>query len=143
MKTKIFKWALAALCILGSLVACNKDLNMDGADTTTLRVSLTPAPSVISASGDSFTAAVVINQGLNQEVPWTVSVDNNPSWVHVELTEVERTFIGTYGGDEAVYKVNGITVTIDPNTTGVKRMANLRFTVSDNSSIVYTLNQAQ
>ena len=143
MKRKIFKWALAALCILGSLVACNKDLNMDGADTTTLRVSLTPAPTLISASGDSFTAAVVVNQGLNQEVPWTVSVDNNPSWVHVELTEVERTFIGTYGGDEAVYKVNGITVTIDPNTTGARRIANLRFTVSDNSSIVYTLNQAQ
>jgi len=143
MKMKIFKWALAALCILGSLVSCNKDLNMDGADTTTLRMSLTPAPSVISAAGDSFTAAVVVNQGLDQEVPWTVSVDNNPSWVHVELTEVERTFTGTYGGDEAVYKVNGITVTIDANTTGAKRMANLRFTVPDKSSIVYTLNQAQ
>ena len=143
MKMRIFKWALAALCILGSLASCNKDLNMDGADKTTLRMSLTPAPSVISAAGDSFTAAVVVNQGMDQEVPWTVSVDNNPTWIHIELTEIERTFVGTYGGDEAVYKVNGITVTVDPNTTGAKRMANLRFTVPDNSSIVYTLNQAQ
>ena len=37
---------------------CDKDLNMDGADTTSLRVSVTPAPGTISAAGTSFTAAV-------------------------------------------------------------------------------------
>ena len=143
MKKNIIKWALFLLCFAGMAVACEKDLNLGAADTTSLRVSLTPAPGTIVAGGDSFTAAVVVNQGMQFEVPWTVSVDHNPSWISVETTTLDKTFTGTYGGDEATYQVKGIKVTVAPNTTGAKRSANLRFTVSDNSSIIYTINQAQ
>ena len=61
----------------------------------------------------------------------------------MEKTTVERTFTGTYGGDDATYTVDAVRVTVDANTTGAKRMANLRFTVSDQSSVIYTINQAQ
>ena len=143
MKKNIIKWTLLLLCLAGMAVACEKDLNTGAYDTTTLRVSLTPAPGTIVAAGDSFTAAVVVNQGMEFEVPWTVSVDHNPSWISVETTTLDKTFTGTYGGDEATYQVKGIKVTVAPNTSGAKRMANLRFTVADNSSIIYTINQAQ
>ena len=143
MKKNMVKWALALLCLAGMAVACEKNLNMDGADTTSLRVSLTPAPGMIVAAGETFTAAVVVNQGMEFEVPWTVSVDHNPSWIKVEKTTLDKTFTGTYGGDEASYTVDGIKVTGSANDTGAKRMANLRFTVADNSSIIYTINQAQ
>ena len=143
MKKNIIKWALFLLCLAGTVIACEKDVNMGAADTTSLRVSLTPAPGTIVAAGDSFTAAVVVNQGTKFEVPWTVSVDHNPSWVSVETTTLDKTFTGTYVGDESTYQVKGIKVTVAPNTTGAKRMANLRFTVADNSSVIYTINQAQ
>jgi|BioPla2DNA2_1021312.scaffolds.fasta_scaffold03957_7 hypothetical protein len=143
MKMTTLKWFLPVLFVLGMAVACDKDLNMDGADTTSLRVSVTPAPGTIPAAGTSFTAAVIVNQGQKFEVPWTVSVDNNPSWITVETTTLDRTFTGTYGGDDASYTVAGIKVTVSPNETGAKRMANLRFTVADNSSVIYTINQAQ
>ncbi len=143
MKKNIIKWALFLLCLAGTAVACERDFNLDAADTTTLRVSLTPEPGMIVPGGTTFTAAVVVNQGLEFEVPWTVSVDHNPSWITVETTTLDKTFTGTYGGDDATYQVKGIKVTVAPNTTGAKRTANLRFTVADNSSIIYTINQAQ
>lgn len=143
MKKNIAIWALLLLCLVGTAVSCEKDPNFGAADTTSLRVSLTPAPGTIVASGETFTSAVVVNQGMEFEVPWTVSVDHNPSWVSVETTTLDKTFTGTYGGDTATYQVKGIKVTVSPNTTGAKRTANLRFTVSDNSSVIYTINQAQ
>ena len=143
MKKNIAIWALLLLCLWGTAVSCEKDVNLGAADTTSLRVSLTPAPGMIVAAGETFTAAVVVNQGMEFEVPWTVSVDHNPSWIKVEKTTLDKTFTGTYGGDEASYTVDGIKVTVSANDTGAKRMANLRFTVADNSSIIYTINQAQ
>ena len=97
----------------------------------------------IPRKGGSFTAAVVVNQGLEFEVPWTVSVDFNPSWISVENTTLDKTFTGTYPGDTATYTVKGIKVTVAANTTGAKRTANLRFSVADNSSIVYTIEQSR
>lgn len=143
MKKNIAIWTLLLLCMMGIAVSCEKDLNFGAADTTSLRVSLSPAPGTIAASGASFTSAVVVNQGSNLEVPWTVSVDHDPSWITVETTTLEKTFEGTYSGDDATYTVAGIKVTVSPNATGAKRTANLRFTVADNSSVIYTINQAQ
>lgn len=143
MKKNIAIWALLLLCFAGMAVSCEKDPNYGAADTTTLRVSLTPVPGTISADGGSFTAAVVVNQGLEFEVPWTVSVDFNPSWISVENTTLDKTFTGTYPGDTATYTVKGIKVTVAANTTGAKRTANLRFSVADNSSIVYTIEQSR
>lgn len=143
MEKKRILWLLPVLFMLGMLTGCEKDLNMGAADTTSLRVALSPEPGTIPAEGTTFTSAVVVNQGQNFEVPWTVSVDNNPSWVSVESTTVERTFEGTYGGDDATYTVAAVKVTVSANATGVKRTANLRFTVSDNSSVSYTITQAQ
>ncbi len=141
MKKNILKLILSLLLILGTTVACDSDLNMDGADTSSLRVSLTPAPEIISANGTTFTAAVVVNQGQNFDVDWTVSVDHNLSWISVETTKIDKTFTGTYSGDDATYTVSGIKVTVQPNETGINRMANIRFTVSDNSSVIYTIYQ--
>ena len=143
MNKNIIKCALLIICLAGSATACNKDLNMGVADTTSLRVSLTPVPGTIPTEGGSFTSAVVVNQGMEFEVSWTVSVDFNPSWVSVENTTLDKTFTGTYAGDTATYTVKGIKVTIAPNTTGLKRTANLRFTVADNSSIIYTIEQSR
>ena len=143
MKKNIVIWAMLLLCVMATAVSCEKDLNMGAADKTSLRVSLSPAPGTIVAAGTTFTSAVVVNQGTDLEVPWTVSVDHNPSWITVETTTLEKTFEGTYGGDEATYTVAGIKVTVSPNDTGAKRTANLRFTVADNSSVIYTINQAQ
>lgn len=143
MKQNIIKWALLLLGVALIAASCDKDYNTDGEDTTSLRVSLTPAPGTIVSEGDVFTAAVVVNQGKKREVPWEVSVDNDPSWVSVTRTTLEKNFTGTYTEDTATYTVEGITVTVSPNTTGNKRMANLRFTVKDGSSIIYTINQAQ
>ena len=142
MKMTTLKWFLPVLFVLGMAVACDKDLNMDGADTTSLRVSVTPAPGIISAAGTSFTAAVIVNQGQKLKFPgrcpWT-TIRHGLRLRRQHWTEP----YGTYGGDDASYTVAGIKVTVSPNNTGAKRMANLRFTVADNSSVIYTINQAQ
>lgn len=143
MKSNIFKSILLILSIAFAMVSCDNDINMDGADTTSLRVSLTPVPATVSAEGDTFTSAVVVNQGNKMEVKWEVSVDNDPSWVTVKRTKVNSSFTGTYGGDTATYEVDAVEVSVAPNTTGAKRTANLRFTVADNSSVIYTISQAK
>ncbi len=141
MKHSIAKAALLLLCLAGVACGCTK-VSTEGMDTTTLRISVTPEPGLIPAAGTTFTSGVVINKGMEFEVPWEVSVDFSPAWVHVEKTTKTSQFVGTYGGDDREYEVAAIQVTVDANDTGAKRMANLRFTTDGGGSIVYTINQA-
>lgn len=123
--------------------SCSKEVDLTAADTFSLRVSLTPEPGVIPVEGKTFTSSVVVAQGMNMQVEgWTVSVDNAPSWITVSKTRTTGSFVGTYAGDDATYDIDGIDVTVSANTTGAKRMANIRFTVPDGGSIIYTINQA-
>ena len=139
MKKIISIIAAAALCL--GLVSCNKNLVPDGADTTTVRVSVTPDPGTIPAAGSSFEAVVVVNQGLDVNVDWTVSVDGNPDWVSVSTKKIATHFTGTYAGDDKDVEQNGIACTVSANTTGKKRSAVIRFTTKNGWSDIYTLNQ--
>lgn len=141
MKHMIKRAALLILCFAGLFCACTKE-NTEGMDTTTLRISVTPEPGLIPAAGLNFVSGVVVNKGMEFEVPWEVSVDFNPSWIHVTKTTKTSHYVGTYAGDDADYEVAAIDVTVDPNDTGAKRTANLRFKTDAASSIVYTINQA-
>ena len=132
--------ALALLC-LGS---CNK-YNLDGADLKTLTISYgTDGNSLpaISASGELLTKVVVVNQGgVNRDIDWEVSVDNNPSWISVEKTSVTTQFTGTYAGDDVDVEHKAVNIDVQANDTGAKRTAVIRFTVADGSSISTVLTQ--
>ena len=139
---KIFAIALAAVLCLG-LFSCTKDGGFpDGADLTSLRISLTPDPGTIPVTGAEFEAAVVVHQGPNLDVPWQVSVDGDPSWVTVSKIRYKSQFTGTYSGDDVEVEKDGIACAVLPNSTGKKRSANIRFTVADGRSIIRTINQA-
>ena len=138
---KIFAIAFAAVLGL-CLLSCSKEQFPEGADLTSLRVALTPAPSAIAAAGGSFEAAVVVNQGPNLDVPWEVSIDGSPSWITVQKIRYKSQFTGTYAGDDMEVEQDGVACGVLPNSTGKKRTANLRFTVKDGRSIIYTITQA-
>lgn len=140
MKTaiKIFTLLLLAL----GLAACQEKMP-EGADLKTLRVALTPAPEVFSNLGGVAACAAIVHEGalLNQE--WTVSVDNNPDWITVEKIDYDSSFTGTYEGDDKVVTVPGVRISVEPNTSSVKRTAYLRFSVADGGSITYLINQSR
>ena len=138
---KIFAIILTAAFCFGA-VSCNKDVIPDGADTTTLRISVTPDPGTVPAAGTEFDAVVVVNQGVSFSVPWTVSVDGDVAWVSVSPKDITTQFTGTYAGDDTELVQKGINCVVAPNLTGKKRSVNLRFTVENGSSTVYTINQS-
>ena len=110
---KIFAIFFAALCL--SAVSCDKNLVPDGADTNSLRMSLTPEPGNIPVSGSGFEAVVIVHQGLNLNVDWTVSVDGDPAWVSVSTKDITTHFTGTYAGDDADVVQKGIDCTVGQN----------------------------
>lgn len=136
---KIFALLFAALCL--SAVSCDKNLVPDGADTNSVRMSLTPEPGNIPVSGGGFEAVVIVHQGLNLNVDWTVSVDGDPAWVSVSTKDITTHFTGTYAGDDADVVQKGIDCTVAANLSGKKRSAVLRFTVANGASVTYTINQ--
>lgn len=137
---KIVNILFVAAALL-ALAACNKDAYPDGADLSSLRIALTPDPGTISASGKTFEAVVIVAQGPRTSVEWSASVDFEPDWITLSEKEISTEFVGTYGGDDRTLTQKGISVTVSPNTSGVKRSATLRFTTKDGGSISYTLNQ--
>ena len=136
---KIFTILAAALCICA--VSCEKNIIPDGADTNSVRMSLTPDPGSIPVSGSSFEAVVIVHQGISLNVDWTVSVDGDPAWVSVSPKDITTHFTGTYAGDDADVVQKGIDCTVAANLTGKRRSAVLRFTVANGASVTYTLNQ--
>lgn len=144
---KIFEIAALALAGVLLLSSCQKNDWLGGADTTTLSMSYdldgNTLP-VIPAAGKTFTKAVVINQGsVNRDIDWTVTVDNEPSWVSVSKTTVETEFTGTYGGDDRTVQHKAVEIKVDPNDSGAKRSCVIRFTVADGSSISTVLTQSK
>ena len=138
---KIFVIAFAAILGLGML-SCTKEEFPEGADMTSLRVTLSPEPSAIPAAGGSFEAAVVVNQGPKLDVPWELSVDGSPSWIQVSKIRYTSHFTGTYNGDDVDVEQDGVSCTLSANETGKKRVVNLRFTVADGRSIIYSVTQS-
>ncbi|MBO6168889.1 MAG: hypothetical protein J6O51_02850 [Bacteroidales bacterium] len=139
---KIFAIAIAAVLCLGTF-SCTKDgAYPEGADMTSLRVSVTPDPGTVPAIGSEFEAAVVVHQGPVLDVAWNVSVDGNPDWITVKKIRYKSNFTGTYSGDDVEVEQDGIACAVLPNGTGKKRSANIRFTVDDGRSIIRTINQA-
>lgn len=138
---KIFAIAFAAILALGVL-SCSKEEFPEGTDMTSLRVSLTPEPAPIPAAGGSFEAVVIVNQGPKLDVPWEVVVDGSPSWVNVSKVRCKTHFSGTYNGDDMDLEQDGVSCSLSANTTGKKRTANLRFTVADGRSVIYTVSQS-
>jgi hypothetical protein len=138
---KIFAIAFAAVLGLGVL-SCSKEQFPEGTDMTSLRVALTPEPSAIPAVGGNFEAAVVVNQGPKLDVPWELSVDGTPGWVTASKIRYKSHFTGTYSGDDMDVEQDGVSCTLSANTTGKKRTVNLRFTVADGRSIIYTVTQS-
>ena len=134
--------ALALVCF--SAASCQK-VNLDGADTKTLTISYDLDGNSIanfSAAGEEVIKAVVINQGgFKRDIDWTVAVDNAPDWIAVEKTTVTTKFTGTYGGDDADVIPKAVKITVQPNTSGVKRNDVIRFTVADGGSISTTVTQ--
>lgn len=122
--------------------ACSKE-EPSGADTQSLRLSLTPVPEVISATGGSFESIVVVHQGNTLDIEWDATVDFEPDWVSLNKIQLTGTFEGTYEGDDVSYTHDGIKVTVSPNQSGKRRIAALRFTVSDGSSIIYIITQSK
>ena len=80
---------------------------------------------------------------MTLNVPWTVSVDGDVSWISVSKKDITTHFTGTYAGDDTDVVQSGISCVVAANLTGKKRTVNLRFTVADGSSIVYTLTQSK
>lgn len=141
MKNSIAKLAaIALMCICFG--ACTKETPF-GADTQSLRLSLTPAPGIIDAAGGSFQAIVVVHQGSTLDVAWDATIDFEPDWIVLGKVQLKGEFEGTYEGDDASYLHEGIQVTVSPNHSGVRRNAVLRFTVSDGSSAIYTITQSK
>ena len=138
---KIFAILFAAVfCFAFS--SCSKDEFIpDGADTNGVRMSLSPEPGNIPASGSEFDAVVIVHQGINLNVFWTVSVDGDPAWVSVSPKDITTHFVGTYAGDDADVVQKGIGCTVAANLTGKRRSAVLRFTVANGASVTYTINQ--
>ena len=85
---------------------------------------------------------VIVHQGLSLNVDWTVSVDGDPAWISVSPKDVTTHFTGTYAGDDMDMVQKGIDCTVAANLTGKKRSANLRFTVANGTSIIYTITQS-
>ncbi len=143
---KFISIIFAAVLVCGTFASCDK-VNLDGADLKTLTISFDTDGNTLSSFpsiGDVVTKAVVINQGsVNHNVNWTVSVDNDPDWVSVMKTTKISHYVGTYGGDDRDVELQAVTITVDPNTTGAKRVAVLRFTVADGSSISTQLTQSK
>ncbi|MBO4671625.1 MAG: hypothetical protein J5640_07295 [Bacteroidales bacterium] len=133
--------AIAVLC--AGAVSCVKNVIPDGADTKSLRMSLSPDPGAVPAAGADFDAVVIVHQGMTLNVPWTVSVDGDVSWISVSKKDITTHFTGTYAGDDTDVVQSGISCVVAANLTGKKRTVNLRFTVADGSSIVYTLTQSK
>ncbi len=133
--------ATAALCLL--TMSCSKDmLYPDGADMNSLRVALTPDPGIVPAAGAEFESVVVVHEGPVLNRPWEVSVDGDPAWVSIQNKDITTQFTGTYSGDDVEVVQKGISCVVAPNLTGKKRTVNIRFTVADGGSIVYTLTQS-
>lgn len=137
---KILAIIAAALCFCA--VSCDKNLIPDGADTNSLRISVSPDPGSVAASGAEFEAVVIVHQGLSLNVDWTVSVDGDPAWISVSPKDVTTHFTGTYAGDDMDVVQKGIDCTVAANLTGKKRSANLRFTVANGASIIYPITQS-
>lgn len=140
---KILSSIAVAVLLAAGLVSCSKDTLPAGADTSTIRISVTPDPGVIPASGANFEAAVIVNLGNEIDVDWDVTVDFEPSWISVVKTEVSSEFAGTYAGDDKTVTLPGISAFVNPNDSGLKRKANLRFTTKDGSSVVYVITQSK
>ncbi len=138
---KIFIIAFTALLSFGML-SCSKEEFPEGADLASVRAAMTPEPAAIPAAGGSFEAAVVVNQGPSLNVPWELSVDGNPNWITASKIRYKSQFTGTYSGDDVEVEHDGVSCTVSANTTGKKRTANLRFTVADGRSVIYTVTQS-
>lgn len=142
MKKTVIRIVLA-LCALLAAAACQKEGWPEGADLTSLRIALSPDPGVIPADGIAdFETVVIVARGPETSVPWNVSVDFTPDWLTLEKVSVTGQFIGTWEGDDRETVQDGIKLNVQANT-GAKRTAVIRFTVSDGSSITYTLTQAK
>lgn len=139
---KILAIVAVALACLG-MVSCNENILPDGADTNSVRLSVSPEPGTIPAAGADFEAVVIVHQGVSLNVDWTVSVDGEPAWLSVSTKQITTSFTGTYAGDDTEVVQNGIVCTVAPNLTGKKRSATLRFTVANGASAVYTINQSK
>ncbi|MCQ2116375.1 MAG: hypothetical protein MJZ07_09260 [Bacteroidales bacterium] len=143
---KIFSILSLVLLSAFVLVSCNK-YEMGGADTKTLTLSYGTEGNVLpnfSHDGGFLAYPVVVNQGgINRDVEWTVSVDNNPSWITVDYLEQSTEFVGTYGGDDRTVMHKGVTISVDENTSGAKRTAVIRYTVADGSSICTIVTQSK
>lgn len=134
------KKILLILLSIACLFSCSEKMP-EGADMSTLRVALTPAPGLFNAEHNVHSCAVVVCRGAEINVPWTVSVDNNPDWISVEEITYESSFSGTYEGDDRELSQKGVKITLEANQTDVKRTAYLRFTLSDGSSVSYAVVQ--
>lgn len=139
---KILAIVAVALACLG-MVSCNENILPDGADTNSVRLSVSPEPGTIPAAGADFEAVVIVHQGVSLNVDWTVSVDGEPAWLSVSTKQITTSFTGTYAGDDTEVVQNGILCTVAPNLTGKRRSATLRFTVANGASAVYTINQSK
>ena len=143
MKKIIFRLLIATMALV-AISACNKEEYIPAkADLTSLRLSLTPDPGTIPATGRTFESAVVVARGIESSVDWNVSVDFAPDWVTVTKQSMTGSFTGTYGGDDRETSLQGIQVTVAPNETGARRTAFIRFTIADGGSISYTLTQTK
>ena len=133
--------AAAALCMV--VLSCSKDGDFpDGADMSSIRVALTPDPGVVPAAGAEFESVAIVHYGPLLNQPWTVSVDGDPAWVSISVKKITTQFVGTYAGDDVEVIQDGISCVVAPNLTGKKRNVNIRFTVADGASAVYTLYQS-
>lgn len=136
----ILMTALAAL----AFASCDFDsYDPDMEDATSVRVGLCDDPGTLSAEGCYFQSSVVVAQGKDFDVDWTVSVDHNPYWIVVKKINIDEEFTGTYKDDDRIVTKSGIGVSVAPNSTGNKRTAYLRFTTGDGSSVVYKLTQSR